>query len=318
MRVSVVTVPGRKGLLLRWCGVFCCGLLPVAQAQEGVVGTPDVRAAAPVSTGSVAVAAGRTGIIRRKHLHFQHAAAENAFLQLAASRQRTREELTVLARLLSEKQMETQRFESDLEKEFAVRANGNYHYSEESAVVYELILNTTDGEDAGATNSPTFTRREHRRLDDEGKRRRFLSLVSAKQLASEGERVLGLLQKEKRIELAGLQEALQEQFSVAPEKSYEYDRAERQIYELVPAPGQAPGGDEEPEAETSKPATERDGGERPVRKVAPSQPGKKRRPVRPLTPPTPAVADRVEPSSEQSALKSGGKPEKPHQKGDPE
>jgi hypothetical protein len=198
---------------------------------------------APAEGEPAAVATGRVEFVRREHMQFSSAATEKAFLQLAAGQGRTREEIIVLSRLLNEKKMEKQKFEADLQKEFAVDPKGNYHYSEGDNVLYELTLSPDAADGATSSNAPAFQRKEHRQLKDQDVRQRFLNLVSAKQLSSEGERVLGLLLKEKRLELAAVQAALQAQFSVLPEKSYEYDREARQVYELVsvPSPEGAPG-----------------------------------------------------------------------------
>lgn len=197
---------------------------PKAEASPGTI----AQAPVPRST------AGTSSVLRVSHLKFQDAERERGFLELTLSRVRTREDLTIIDRLIAEKRMEVAKFTQQLDKEFGVKADGNYQYDKAAGTVFELVARSPA---AGVTNaSPTLEKKELVKFDSGEKESRFVRLASSKRLSTEQIRILRLLEEEKRLEQKTIEQALLKNFNVVAEKNYEYDIDTKTIYELVAVP----------------------------------------------------------------------------------
>ncbi len=191
---------------------------------------PGVAPASPVPRAQQAA----TSTLRVSHLKFQDAERERGFLELTMSRVRTREDLTVIERLVAEKRMEVAKFTQQLDKEFGVKGDGNYQYDKAAGAIFEL---TAKPAAAGATNAmPTVEKKQLLKFDSGEKESRFVRLASSKRLSTEQIRILRLLEEEKRLEQKTIEQALLKNFNVAAEKNYEYDIDTKTIYELVAVP----------------------------------------------------------------------------------
>lgn len=180
--------------------------------------------------------------VKRAHLRFEDSKMETDFLQLVAIRQRTQDDLLVITRLIDEKEKEVDKFESDLEKEFGISPKGNYRYDSQLTTIFELIPKSQSASDRPSTVTDVasweaqFTRREHKKLDTEASRKRFMELAQAKQLSTDQLRMLDLLKSEKHLEEARLQQELTHKFAISNDRNYQYDADTKNLFELVPVP----------------------------------------------------------------------------------
>jgi hypothetical protein len=211
------------------------------KAGSVVLPPKDAKAKAQPAKAEAAAQGGSnasTQMVRRAHLHFDDAAAEDDFLRYSGARRRVQEDLTVITRLMQEKKMELERFSNDLSLEFAISPEGNYQYDDQTDVIYELVRKPSAD---GATNAVAdfekdFDKQEHMKLDDQEKRTRFLRLVASKKLSGEELQILQLLQNEKDIEATTLQQQLVARYAISNDREYRYERSTRTLYELVPVP----------------------------------------------------------------------------------
>ena len=176
--------------------------------------------------------------VRRAHLRFEDPQMEKDFLTLVATRDRTREDLKVISRLIAEKENEVARFAKELGDDFHVKPDGSYRFDAESHTLYELVPKKPGEAEAMASSDDwekAYDRRALRRLDEE-QRKRFFELATAKQLSSDQLRALRLLKNEKHIEEARIQQELTRKFAISNDRNYQYDADTKNLFELVPVP----------------------------------------------------------------------------------
>lgn len=157
-----------------------------------------------------------------------------ALVKLASGRQLREQELVVVARLINEKQLELTGFNQKLNENFGISEDGNYHYDNETRTLYELKAKP------GAEKAPKDAKPEDlmdkevlRKFEDKDKEETFLKMVGAKKITTDEIRSLQWILQEKKIELTSIQDSLNQQFSMDPEKHYEYDADTQVVYELV-------------------------------------------------------------------------------------
>jgi hypothetical protein len=201
-----------------------------------VVMPPETSAGAAEAATNAAANRGRA-MARRVHLVFETDAAEQEFLQYAVARRRVQEDGRVLARIASEKRLEIARFQQELKDEFQINPEANYQFDDETSTIYVLAPREGAPTNATASIEERFNRTEHLKIDAADQRERFLRLVAAKQLATEEQSVLALLQNEKEIEADTVHQQMVARYAITNDREYRYDRSRKTLYELVPMPG---------------------------------------------------------------------------------
>ena len=183
---------------------------------------------APAAAGAgLAVAAPQVSAPRKPHMVIRGKEAEQSLVKLATARQLREEELRVIQRLLNEKLAELDRLNARLGEQFDIAADRNYQYDKESNAIFELVP-------LGEGAADGFDRKPHRTLPDEETATAFLKQVGAKNITSGEIQYLRLLFREKEIEVSRVYETLEKEFSVLRDKHYEYEPAEKTLYEIVP------------------------------------------------------------------------------------
>ncbi|MFH0908677.1 MAG: hypothetical protein V1929_07940 [bacterium] len=201
------------------------------KTQRNVVMPPNQTGKAQPTSAS-----GRA-LMRRAHLHFDDAKAEQEFLAITSAKRRVQEDFQVITRLLQEKNLEVEKFTRDLESEFNINPDANYHYDDDAATIYELTRNASVAGDAETLDpEKDFDRKEHLKLDTEDRKTRFLRLVASKKLSSDEINILRLLQNEKEIEASNIQQQLVARYAITSDREYRYEKSTRTLYELVPVP----------------------------------------------------------------------------------
>lgn len=157
-----------------------------------------------------------------------------ALVKLATGRQLREQELVVVSRLLNEKQLELSGFNEQLKEKFGISAEGNYQYDDETRTIFALKAKP-GAENASKDAKPEdlVERTVQRELENAEVEELFLKMVGAKKVTTDEIRALQMILQEKKIELTHIQESLQEQFSMAPDKHYEYDSETHVVYELI-------------------------------------------------------------------------------------
>ena len=188
-------------------------------------------------------AAAPPALYRRPHVSIQDSETERILVQLAQTRSLREEEIKVLTRLSEEKTNELGRMNERLQQRFGIRPEENYQFDQASRTLFKLTVKEgIDAETAvaqGAAADEVFDKTSHMTLRDEAAETDFVRLVSAKKITASELQVLGLLLKEKRIELSKVHASLEERFAISPEKHYEYDAEAHTLFETVPAAGGA-------------------------------------------------------------------------------
>lgn len=176
--------------------------------------------------------------VRRTHLQFSSDQAAQEFESLASRRQSGDETQRVLTQLLSDKQRELLVLDGRLKGTFAVEPDKKYQYDTESKTLYELVAHqgSTPGPDEDSTPVAGLERRVSRQFDEETTAHEFLRLLAAKQVINQELEALRLLLREKQLEQERTQLALNNRYSMVPERDYQFDRESRTLYELVPVP----------------------------------------------------------------------------------
>jgi len=191
-------------------------------------------AAAPVT--SATNTAGRA-LMRRAHVHFDDAKAEQEFLALTSAKRRVQEDYQVVTRLMQEKTMEAEKFTRDLETEFGIDSSVNYNYDDETMTIYEMVKKASVPADAVALDAEKdFDKKEHMKLESDEKKARFMRLVASKKLSSDEINILRLIQNEKEIEASNIQQQLVSRYAISNDREYRYEKSTRTLYELVPVP----------------------------------------------------------------------------------
>jgi hypothetical protein len=167
------------------------------------------------------------------------------FMQLAAARAQTDQQIQVLGDLRAEKRKEIASFEANLQRNFDVNATNAYHYDRANRVVYLLEAVPTaetnvtaavaaaaaDGGDA-APAGQAFRKTVWKELSQqEGDA--FERILSAKQVAVTQLQSIELLLREKGLERRRAQELLQSRFGIDPALHYRYDRNSRTLYRSI-------------------------------------------------------------------------------------
>ena len=202
-----------------------------AKAQPALAATAGGAVAAPATNEP-----GRA-LMRRAHLHFDDAKAEQEFLAITSAKRRVQEDYQVVTRLIQEKNVEVEKFTRDLETEFGINPDLNYHYDDDTATISELVKKEGAGTNAeGAVKEDDFDRKELMKLDTDEKKQRFLRLVASKKLSADEIKVLELLQNEKEIEASNIQQQLVARYAISNDREYRYEKTTRTLYELVPVP----------------------------------------------------------------------------------
>ncbi|HMP71800.1 MAG TPA: hypothetical protein PKE55_00915 [Kiritimatiellia bacterium] len=179
--------------------------------------------------------------VTRAHMRMESEEAEAEFMQFAMARSRATEDLTVISRLIEEKQLEVARFNASLRDEFAINPDENYQFDEDSGTIYQLVARQALTENTMVSATPEaieelFEKNVFMTVANPEERERFIRLVAARQLSTEQIRVLSLLEQEKEMELAILQQVISERYSVSMDRDYRYDPDTRTLFELIPVP----------------------------------------------------------------------------------
>lgn len=180
---------------------------------------------------------------RRAHVRLAGPEDEQALVQLADSRRLREEEIRVLARMYAEKQGELARMNQQLLERFQIADDANYQYDAEAKTLYTLTAKpgAEDLAVAGATAAEDlFIRTPHRTLSERDQELAFVRLVSAKKLTANELQVIQLLIKEKNLELRKVLGMLNQRFSIASDRHYEYDQEAQTLFEVVRAGAPAP------------------------------------------------------------------------------
>ena len=205
-------------------------VMPPKQAGKA----PAAKAPAPVENATNT--AGRA-LMRRAHVHFDDAKAEQEFLALTSAKRRVQEDHQVVTRLMQEKTMEAEKFTRDLETEFGIDASVNYNYDDETKTIYELVKKASVPADAVTLDAEEdFEKKEHMKLESDEKKTRFMRLVASKKLSGDEINVLRLIQNEKEIEASNIQQQLVSRYAISNDREYRYEKSSRTLYELVPVP----------------------------------------------------------------------------------
>ena len=157
-----------------------------------------------------------------------------ALVKLASGRKFREQELVVVARLINEKQLELTGFNRKLSENFGISEEGNYHYDNETRTLY--LLEAKPGVDKvpkDAKPEDLMEKKVLRKFENKELEESFLKMVGAKKITTDEIRSLQLILQEKKIELTSIQDSLNQQFSMDPEKHYEYDADTQIVYELV-------------------------------------------------------------------------------------
>lgn len=175
---------------------------------------------------------------RRPHYRLEGPEAEQALVQLAESRRLREEELRVLARLYVEKQEELKRMNQQLQQRFGIAPDENYQYDAEERTLHKLTAKPDMEELArnGATDPEAlFVKSSHHTFEGRDDELVFVRLVTAKKITGSQLQVIQLLVKEKNMELSKVLGLLKDQFSISPDKHYEYDAEAQTLFEVVRA-----------------------------------------------------------------------------------
>jgi len=165
------------------------------------------------------------------------------FLSLYTQRERVREELRVLARIIREKGAEVGTFQNALKQQFDVAPDKVYQLDAEGKALY-LLANTpgTNTADAAAatnaaaasdsivTNAASSVKRVLHREISEQEVQNIVRLSAAKGVATSQIRALNLLYREKTMELGKANKLLKDHFAVEPQLNYRYEAATRCLY----------------------------------------------------------------------------------------
>lgn len=170
---------------------------------------------------------GATNVVKRLHMTMSGADAEKEFLQLTAVKRILGQERQVLLLLQQEKRRAILGLDSSLTKSFGLKRDGNYRFDATSRALYEIP------EGQGNVTNNAVAAKLVKKLDKESDARKFASLAAAKQLAHEDLTVLIRLSNEKDVEMAQVDKALKDKFSLSRDRNYWYDPKTKQLFELV-------------------------------------------------------------------------------------
>ena len=176
---------------------------------------------------------------RRAHISIPDNQTEQILVQLAESRELREEEIKVLGRLHTEKKSELDRMNQRLMDGYGIAADQNYQYDRETRTLFKLELKEGVDPDGpvpeGATAGDLFNKVGPVTLATSDAESDFLRLVSAKKITASELQVVGLLLKEKNMELQKVYSSLKERFAISPKKHYEYDPEAHTLFEVVKA-----------------------------------------------------------------------------------
>ncbi len=211
---------------------------------------PASTSAAPVSVAEPAAGVApqpaapttpRPAFVRRTHLRLATKAVEQEFLSLVQARQSTRQELTVLGRLLTEKTREIGQFNATLAGSFGVQATHAYRYDNATRTVYELAPQnqSATATNQAATAAAPAAQRAVKKLETPEAEQQFYQLVGARDLSTQQTQALRLLQQEKLLEAERVERQLAAKFAISRDRQYQYDAASKTLFEFVPVPAGA-------------------------------------------------------------------------------
>ena len=194
--------------------------------------TNRVEVAVPAPRSDVEVV---NGVQRRAHFRFKDATAEAAFLKIVAKKQEAVEDMRVLSKLYQEKAAQQQQFSASLLEQFAIKPDKSYQFDMDSATISEVVKPATDSEKAKT--------QLHMKLKDASAVQAFTRLSAARRISMDEMASLQLIYREKQMEISEYDRQLAESYAVVKDRSYQYDQANRTLFELIKLPDgvEAPG-----------------------------------------------------------------------------
>jgi hypothetical protein len=182
-------------------------------------------------------------MVRREHLKVRDKDEEAELLRLMRARRIVEEDVRVIQRLLREKELQQDRAESNLLREFDVEPEHVYWYETAAKTLHRLSPVETNAAPAEGkaeerilhTDVPEgFEIDSSYQFHDDQEVQRFAGLAAARQLTAQQQTLLRLLLREKIMTLSAVVKDLQEKFSMSRDRTYEYDVEERMLYEIQP------------------------------------------------------------------------------------
>lgn len=168
---------------------------------------------------------------RRYVLRVPDRKAEKDLLDLLGARKRILEDMVVLRRLVAEKKGELDQFRRGLVGLFGFRPDGSYDYDPATRTLYEVTRSASNA-------PPEKTKMKELRSDEEA--RQLLRLLAGQRVALEEVRVFEAVAREKAAELERVERVLSGRFSMVRGRNYEYDPKTMRLFDVTPAPSNAP------------------------------------------------------------------------------
>jgi diacylglycerol kinase family enzyme len=181
-------------------------------------------------------------VVEREHLRFKTKDVEKQFLNLFAQKRVCSQTLDVLGRLVAEKESELQQFNTSMEKDFSIKPDRNYRYSQVDTTLYEIIQPATvstgnvDVASGAAATSPKPEERVVAKLTDKAEGDKFVRTAAARRLTTDELQYLHLLIREKQMEFASIERQLTSSFSISKDRNYRYDADGMTLYEQLVVP----------------------------------------------------------------------------------
>jgi hypothetical protein len=175
------------------------------------------------------------GRVMIPHIRFKDAGVEKKFMAAMAQKKTLEDEVKVVNGLVEKKNAEAEKLSQSLADSFAINPAIGYTYDAPSMTIYELV-SPADGGGAGLGKEQD--KRVHRVLKERDQERQFLKILTSKKIALNQIESLQLIIKEKQQEIAGIDDELSKDFSIAKGPDYRYEADTKILYEIVrPADG---------------------------------------------------------------------------------
>lgn len=149
----------------------------------------------------------------------------DALRKMIAERDAWQTDVVILGRLAAEKAAEIERIDKRFAGEYGIRADRNYTYDPSDLTVYLL---STDVRHGGSADSPV--RLAHRVFPTDEEAQAFLSLMAAKQAATDARSVFLTTAAEKEALLRDVTDRMGREYKLDPVRSYRLEPVTRSVF----------------------------------------------------------------------------------------
>lgn len=170
--------------------------------------------------------------VRRSHLRFADEAAERKFLEKYQPWENEGNDLAVLRRVLADEIRRLQSINAALTARYEIDPAKNYRFDDQNNTIY--LLPSVGPVHDGDKKEPDA--KIHKTLKTEEDGVIFARHVRARQLSREIQMALAILIRRKDAQRNAHYLDLAREYSMSRDRSYEYDSAKRELFEIVPKP----------------------------------------------------------------------------------